>query len=86
MTTLRLCGHVSLEINPLRGDWVAQLVKCPTLGFRSGHDLPVREFKPPIWLCTDGVEPAWDSLFPSFSAPPLLALSLKINKTKLKKR
>ena len=26
--------------------WMAQLVKCPTLGFGPGHDLTVHEFKP----------------------------------------
>ena len=31
-----------------RGAWVAQSVKHPTLGFRSGHDLTVCEFKPDI--------------------------------------
>ena len=29
-----------------RGTWVAQLVKCLTLGFGSGHDLMIYEFKP----------------------------------------
>ena len=36
-----------------QGPWVAQWVKCPTLGFGSGHDLPVRELEPHIRLCTD---------------------------------
>ena len=48
-----------------RGAWVAQSVKCPTLDLGSGHDLTVREFKPHIRLCTDSVEPAWDSISPS---------------------
>ena len=30
------------------GAWVVQSVKCPTLGFSSGHDLTVREFKPHV--------------------------------------
>ena len=51
---------------------MAQLAKRPTLGFGSGLDLTVREFEPHIELLIDGVEPAWDSLSPSFSAPPLL--------------
>ena len=59
-----------------RGVWVAQSAKHPTLDFGSGHDLIVREFEPHIRLCTDGAEPAWDSLSLSLSAPPLLALSL----------
>ena len=54
--------------------------------FSSGRDLAVREFKPHIGLCTDSVEPAWDSLSASASAsaPPSLMLSLKINKNKFK--
>ena len=67
--------------------WVAQLVKHPTLDFGSGHDLAVHEIKPCIRLCADSVEPAWDSLSPPLSVPPLLhslsssfSLSLKINK------
>ena len=61
---------------------MAQSVKRPTVGFSPGHDLPVREFEPHIGLRTGSEEPAWDSLSPSLSAPPLLllALSLKINK------
>ena len=63
---------------------MAQLVKRPTLGFGSGHDLAVREFEPHIGLCADSAEPAWDSVSPCLSAPPLLSrtlsLSLKINK------
>ena len=39
-----------------------------TLDFGSGHDLTVCEFEPCVGLCTDNVEPAWDSL--SFLPPP----------------
>ena len=41
-----------------RGAWVAQSVKCPTLGFGSGHDLVVSEFELCMELCAGGVEPA----------------------------
>ena len=51
----------------MRGAWVAQLVKCPTLGFSSGHDLSVHGLEPCIGLCADSVETAWDSLSPSLS-------------------
>ena len=73
---------------------MAHLVKRPTLDFGSGHDLMVHQFKPYIGLCTDSMEPAWDSLPPSLSAPPplvhvhrctcalSLSLSFKINKLK----
>ena len=54
-----------------RGTWVAQSVKRPTLGFGSGHDLTVHEFKPCIGLCADSMESARDPLLPSLSAPPL---------------
>ena len=71
--------HVVLfKIHNFRGTWVAQSVECLTLGFGSGHDLRVREFKPHVGLCTDSAEPAWDSL--SLSAPLLIMLSLSENK------
>ena len=73
-----------------RGAWVSQSVKHPTLGFSSGHDLMVCEFKPLIRLCADTVESAWNSLFPfSLSllhshsvSPSLLSLSLSFSKNK----
>ena len=46
------------------------------LGFRSGHDLEVREFQPHVGLCTDSAEPVWDSLSPSAS-PNLCCLCLE---------
>ena len=52
-----------------RGTCVAQLVKCPTLGFGSGHDLRVCEFKPHTGLHTDSSEPAWDSFSLLLSLP-----------------
>ena len=54
------------------GTWVAQLVKCPTLGLCSGHDLTVHEFKPHIMLYVDNTEPAWDSLSLLSDPPPLV--------------
>ena len=55
------------EKEPIRnslywGGWVTQLVKRLTLDFGSGHDLTVFEFEPHVRLCTDSVEPSWDSL------------------------
>ena len=49
------------------GTWVAQSVKCPTLGFSSGRDLTVYEMEPWVRLCTDSVVPAWNPLSPSVS-------------------
>ena len=40
------------------------------------HDLIVLEFEPPIELCADSAEPAWDSLSHSFSVLPLHVLFL----------
>ena len=52
------------------GAWVAQLVKHPTLGFSSGHDLTVREFQPHIGLH----DTAW-SLLGILSIPLFLCSS-----------
>ena len=38
-------GHI-LRGGDNRGAWVAPLVKRPTLGFGSGHDLTVHEMEP----------------------------------------
>ena len=68
----------------MNGCWVAcvaQSVKCPTLGFGSGRDLAVREFKPHVGLHVDSVEPAWDSL----SAPPHPLLTLSVSLSKISK-
>ena len=62
------------------GAWVAQLVEHPTIDFSSGHDLTVCGIEPHVGLCTDSMEPTWDSLSPSLSAPPLLEHSLSLNK------
>ena len=53
-----------------RGAWVARSVK---------------HLKPCVRLCADGVEPAWDSLSPSLSAPPPLALAQNKLKKKVQK-
>ena len=55
----------------IMGTWVAQSVKRATLGFGSGRDLMAHEFEPHIGLHADSMEPAWDSLSPSLSDPPL---------------
>ena len=62
---------------------MAQSVKRLTLDFGSGHDLTVRGFKPRIGLCVESEDPARDALSPSFSAHPLLSLSLSLSKNKL---
>ena len=60
--------------------YMAHLVKCPALGFGLSHDLKVREFKPCIGLCTDRIEPAWDSLSLPLPSSHACTLSLKISK------
>ena len=70
---------------------MAQLVKRLTLGLGSGHDLTVCELEPCVRLCSDSIEPAWDSLSLSVCLSLLslclspvcvlcYSLSLKINK------
>ena len=63
---------------PIRGHWVAQLVKRPTLNFCSGHDLRVIRLSPALGS-TLGVEPSQDSLSPSVPLHP------PNNKTKKKR-
>ena len=58
---------------------MAQLVKRLTPGFGSGHDLTVHELELGVGLCADSVEPDWDSLSPTLSAPPLLMLSFSFS-------
>ena len=56
---------------------MAQSVKHPTLNFSLGHDLVIREFPSlsPASGAVLTVEPSWDSVSPSLSAPPLLTLT-----------
>ena len=54
---------------------MAQLVKCLSLDFSSGHDLTVHKIEPCIRLHADSTEPAWDSLSPSLYASPSIYLS-----------
>ena len=42
----------------VKGTWVAQWVKHPTLDFSSGHDLTVRGFKARIRLHAVSADPA----------------------------
>ena len=66
------------------GAYVAQLVKCLTLGFSSGHDFMVCEIKPYIGLCADITQPACDSfslsLCSSSCHSPFLSLYLSVTK------
>ena len=77
---IRKFGNVArYKIKMEKSDFLGHLggsVKHLTLDFGSGHDLTVHEIEPHIGLCTDSADPAWDSLSPSFSAPPLFMRSL----------
>ena len=56
--------------------------------FSSSHDLMICEIEPCIGLCTDSIEPAWDSLCPSPACPCSLSLSLSLSlsQTNIKKK
>ena len=59
------------KVNRLWDAWMAQLFKCLTPDFGSGHDLAVHGIEPHVRLHADSEEPAWDSLCPS----PICSLS-----------
>ena len=67
----------NLEIYMGGAPWKAQLAKCLTLDFSSGHDFTVMSSGPVLGSALT-VEPAWDSLCPSHAC--LSSLSQKINK------
>ena len=63
---------------------MAQLVKCPTRDFGSGHDFMAHDIKPRVGLCANSAELAWDSLSPFSLCPsptcaPSLSLSLSLS-------
>ena len=63
--------NIHFSKSTLKGTWVAQLVKHPTLGFGSGHDLQV--------ITSSTLSGSVLSMVPSYpspSAPPCI-LSLK---------
>ena len=82
VTLSKMHAHVQVRTSTKRVPWGrpggARLDQRPTLDFGSGHDLTVLEFEPHVGLRADSVEPAWDSLSPSPSAPPLLACSISL--------
>ena len=46
----------------IKGTWVAQSVKHPTLDFDSGHELILHWIKPHAGLRADSTEPAWKEI------------------------
>ena len=67
-----------LRTAPVGGAWAAPRVRPPTLDFHSGHDLTTVEIQSHLGL-QQNVEPAWDSLSLSLSAPPPLMLAHSLN-------
>ena len=71
----------------VRGAWLAQSLKQPTLDFGSGRDLTVREFEPHIGLCAHSVSLLGILCLPvSLPLPASLSLALKMNKSTEKKK
>ena len=64
---------------------MAQLVKHPTLGFGSGHDLTVVVLSPVVSSVLN-IEPAWDSLSYSLSLSLSLVHALSLTKEQKKKK
>ena len=69
-----------------RATWVAQLVKHPTLAY-----ITIPQFKGSSpasgsVLTAQNLKPTSDSVFPSLSAPPLLAFSLFLSKVNMEKK
>ena len=67
---VRIANHFTIEKRNMRGAWVAQPVKCPTVDFGSGRGIMVCEFEPRVGFYADGAVPSWDSLSVSLSLPP----------------
>ena len=93
MLFMKILG--SFKISVIRGAWVAQSVKCPTLA--QVMVSWVRGFEPRVGLCADSSEPGacfrfcvslshTDSMFPSPCPSPVRAFSLSLkSKSTLKK-
>ena len=69
-----------LKIFHYRDTWVAQSVECPTPDFIQVRISWFVGLSPTLGSALTAVEPAWNSLSPPLSAPPLLALDLSFSK------
>ena len=58
------------------GAWVVPSVDPPTLDFGTNHDLRIVGSSPGLAPTTLGMDPAWEFLSPSLSAPPHSSPSL----------
>ena len=67
-----------LKITCPRGAWVAQSVKCPTLAQVMISQFVSSSPASGSVLTAQSLDPASDSVSPSFSAPPLLMLCLSL--------
>ena len=70
-------SHLFIKAKTGAPEWLSRL--SIRLHFGSGHDLRVPEFESHVDLHNDSMEPAWDSLSPSPSAPPPLVRALSQN-------
>ena len=85
---VRVSSHSRCSAKICGGDGAPGWLSRLSADFRSGHDLTVCEFEPASGSVVMAriLEPALDSVSPSLSASPLLALCLsKINKPKKKR-
>ena len=78
-TTLENHLVISAKIENMQGTWVAWSVKRPTSAqvMISPFGSSSRTWGPA--LTAQSLEPAWDSVSPSLSAPPPLALCLSLS-------
>ena len=67
------------------GAWVAQSVKRPTSAHVTFAQFGSSSPTTGSVLTAQSLEPASDSVFPSLSAPPLLALCVSLSKINIKK-
>ena len=70
---------MELETKELRGTWVAQLVKHQTLAQVMISQFVGSSPTSGSVLTAQSLEPAYDSVSPSLSAPPLTVLSVSLS-------
>ena len=63
---------------------MVQSIKHPTLEFGSGHNLRVCGLEPHVELCSDSLEPVWESLS-LLSLPLFHACKYTLSQNKLSK-
>ena len=79
------CWNLGRRVRLSRGAWVAQLAKRLTSAHIMISQLVSLSPAPGSVLTAQSLEPALDSVSPSFSVPPLLARTLSLSKINIKK-